>query len=68
MINIENLKKDIREQVTKHFCEKLGVTPDEVKVTFKSGGDLAVTVVPKELVNELSINYEVVTENKGEAK
>lgn len=68
MINIEKLKKDIREKVTGHFCDKLGVTSDEIKVTFKSGGDLAVTVVPKELVKQLSLNYEVVTDNKGEEK
>lgn len=59
MININDIKNGIKEEVTKLTCEKFGVKEEEVKVTFTSVGELSVSIVPKVFVESLSASYSI---------
>ena len=62
MINIKTIERDIKQEVLRLTCEKYGVKGNEVKVCFKSTGELTVTITPNEFVESLGINYCVTKE------
>ena len=63
MININKVKQDIRDAVTKLAIERFGINEKEVKVVFKSNGELSITIIPQDFVNQLNINYNVTQED-----
>ena len=59
MINIKNIKEQIIEETTNIVCDKYSLSRDEVKVGFKSDGELNISIAPKELMNNLSVKLTV---------
>ena len=62
MINIKAIKEKIVEDTTEIVCNKYGLSREEVKVSFKSDGDLNITIAPKELMHSLSVKVSVESE------
>lgn len=62
MINIKTIKENIIKETTDIVCKKYGFVREEVKVSFKSDGDLNITIAPKELMDKLSVNVSVESE------
>lgn len=62
MINIKTIKEHIIEETTEIVCKKCGLAREEVKVSFKSDGDLNITIAPKELMDKLHVHLSVESE------
>ena len=59
MININNIKQSIIEGVREAVCDKYGVLKEEVKVTFKSNGEINVTVTPKTFLESIGVKVDI---------
>lgn len=59
MINIKSIKQSIIEGVREAVCEKYGVPKEEVKVTFKSNGEINVTVTPKTFLESIGVKVDI---------
>ena len=59
MINIKSIKQSIIEGVREAVCEKYGVPKGEVKVTFKSNGEINVTVTPKTFLESIGVKVDI---------
>ena len=59
MINIKKIKDQITKEVIDRVCERYGVSKNEVKVTFKTDGDISVTISPKEFISSLNVKLTI---------
>lgn len=59
MINIKNIKQSIIEGVREAVCDKYEVPEEEVKVTFKSNGEINVTVTPKTFLESIGVKVDI---------
>ena len=59
MINIKSIKQSIIDGVRDIVCEKYGVPKEEVKVTFKSSGEISVIVTPKTFLESIGVKVDI---------